>query len=441
MSSALTFAQVKPFIEADLKCRQTPALLGEPGIGKSSLIEDLARAFKTKVFTLPVNQLADRADLTGVRMVKSEETGKYRQEAFPHSTIMDAIEYAEQNPDEEPILFLDEFNRASSDITSSILSFQTLRRIGTIDFPDNMRLIVAGNDKGNVTSLDAASISRFSVYRVKPDLETFMSIQTLNPFVRDVLTKHPEDLTALAYERKAQASDQDSTDEDEENPGAFDMSGLEFGGEEAFAQITCPRTITYLSQWLSTMGFDKSGSDKERELLGAMFTSMSDGDEDNILLSAIEGHVGQTTFALHLFEEINQHFNSMLTKTHVSAQPLLMNLRPKQDIVNQLSRSKTTQEIETLVSSMTENERVSTLIWLTENTSVMEINNNQAVEAYMKNAPLQITDLDNVAIQNLMRILPDSTRLSSLSVKAMMSSTAPSITKWAMMINSAIDMN
>src|SRR5699024_7763864 len=166
-----TISTLFPYTTLFRSAGQTPALLGEPGIGKSALIEDLAREFKTKVFTLPVNQLADRADLTGVRMTQSAQ-GDWGQSFFPHETIMSAIRYAEDNPDEHPILFLDEFNRASSDITSAILSFQTLRRIGTIEFPDNLRLIVAGNDKGNVTALDKASITRFAVYRVKPDIET-----------------------------------------------------------------------------------------------------------------------------------------------------------------------------------------------------------------------------------------------------------------------------
>lgn len=36
----LTFAQVLPFIVADMKAGKTPALLGEPGIGKSSVDRD-----------------------------------------------------------------------------------------------------------------------------------------------------------------------------------------------------------------------------------------------------------------------------------------------------------------------------------------------------------------------------------------------------------------
>lgn len=437
MKKELTFAQVKPFVEADLRAGQTPALMGPAGIGKSSLTEGLSRTFKTKVFTLPVNQLADRADLTGVRMVEYEK-GKYRQEAFPHSTIMEAIEYALAHPDENPVLFLDEFNRASSDITSSILSFQTLRRIGTINFPDNLRLMVAGNDKGNVTSLDEASITRFSVYHVRPDLDTFLSIQTLNPFVTDVLTKYPEDLMATeVIENSGQDSDDDDDDDSDSEDYAF--SDLEFMAEEAFTQKTRPRTIAYMSEWLDNMGLDKTGSDKERELLGALFSDMTAADETNSLFAAIEAHVGNTTFAHHLLEEINNHFNSMLSATHVSNQPVLHALRPHQDVINTLSRAQNVPDVEQLIDSMDEKARLNTLVWLTEITSTKEINNNQAVTAFMSNAPHQITQFDNKSIQNLMLVLPNSAKVAESAVQAMLGSSAPVMNQWKGMIQSVME--
>lgn len=437
MKTELTFAQVKPFVEADLKAGKTPALLGEPGIGKTSLVQGLARTFKTKVFVLPVNQLADRADLTGVRMTQSE-TGTWRQEFFPHAVIMDAIEYAKDHPDEHPILFLDEFNRATADITSAVLSFQTLRRVGTIDLPENLRLMVAGNDKGNVTALDTASTSRFSLYHVKPDLDTFLSIQTLNPFVRDVLTKFPDDLMAQEMIRNADQPD-DTEEADTEDQEAFEFSQFEFLAEDSFKQITRPRTITYTSEWLNELGIDKSGSDKEKEILTSLLTDMTDTGEESVLLAGIIAHVGTTTFAYHLFDEIQTHFNSLLSATHMSNQPILSAIRPKQEVINALSRATGVPEIEQLTNTLTETECVNTVIWLTENASVKEINNNQAVMAFMASAPHQISQFDGKAIQNLMKVLPDATRVSKTAVKALLSSSAPVVNQWRSMIESVME--
>lgn len=428
----LTFSQVFPLVKASLACSHTPALLGEAGIGKSSLINDLEREFKTKVFTLAVNQLADRSDLTGVRMVETEK-GSWSQKAFPHFTIMEAIEYATDHPDEHPILFMDEFNRASSDITSAVLSLQTERKIGAIKFPDNLRMMVAGNDAGNVTALDEASTTRFVLFHVVPDLETFMSIQTLNPYVKDVLSKFPDDL--MAKEAINQLNENDSSDDDEEN--VEDLAQYEFLSEDNFTQKTRPRTITSVSQWLDSVGLDKTGSDAERQLLGDWLTDVT--DNSNVLMALIEAYVGQTTFAYHLYDEINNHFNALLSNAHTSNAPLLGNIRPDQTIINALSRAQDVQQVEDLINNIAEPERLDTLIWLTEAASTKEINNNKAVEAYMTNAPHHIDQFDNKAVQNLMRVLTDTNRVSQVAITAMIASSAPVMNQWRTMIQSVME--
>ena len=56
-------------VKKDLEKNLIPMLLGEPGIGKSSWLQNLANLMHTKCFTLACNQLADKADLTGARLV------------------------------------------------------------------------------------------------------------------------------------------------------------------------------------------------------------------------------------------------------------------------------------------------------------------------------------------------------------------------------------
>lgn len=437
MKSYLTFDQLKPLVEANLKINKTAALMGEAGIGKSRFVEGLARTFKTKVFTLPVNQLADRSDLTGVRATQSEN-GAWRQEAFPHSIIMDAIEYAEAHPDEQPILFLDEFNRAPADITSSILSFETLRRVGTIDFPENLRFVVAGNDSGNVTSIDEASISRFAVYHVKPDLDTFMSIQTLNPFITDVLNQSPNDLMAEAFVEGSSSSNDDDDDEDRES---FEDIDTYFGSDENFTQITRPRTITALSEWLTAMNIDKSGSDKEKECLSAIMSDTTEGSQNqvSVLMAGIVAHVGHTSFAVNLYDKIATHYNSLLTATHTSNARLLDHLRPEQDVVNKLSRANTVQEVEALIEDMSEASRQKTIVWLTEKSNVTEINNNNAVTQFLSNAPHKIKSLDQQSVKALLSMTTHDDKRSDASLTILAKSGAASIQSYVATIAQLID--
>ena len=111
-------------VRKDLEKNLIPMLLGEPGIGKSSWLMALAGLMHTKCFVLACNQLADKADLTGARLVPvTDEDGNvksYKQEFYPHAVIHDAIEYANEHPHETPILFMDELNRTTPDVRGAV---------------------------------------------------------------------------------------------------------------------------------------------------------------------------------------------------------------------------------------------------------------------------------------------------------------------------------
>lgn len=303
-------------VQRDIKCGNIPMLLGEPGIGKSSWINALADINHTKCFVLPCNQLADKADLTGARMVpvyepildengnptdQTEITG-YEQVFYPHAVIRRAIQYAKDNPREEPILFMDELNRTTPDVTSECLSIPTARTIGNTELPKNLRVITAGNDKGNVTSLDEASISRFVLYHVEPDLGTFMNVNPdLNPFVLEVLKHHPEVLLCKTIYMASQ------TDDGEE--GEVDINEILNEGEE-MNQITTPRTLTSISNWLNSFTND--------ELL-AMLTDIRvvNGQEISVLEEALIGHTGSTNFTKFLVSEIANNINQVMNQNNV----------------------------------------------------------------------------------------------------------------------------
>lgn len=417
MKIPLTFKRALKAVKANLEVGITPALLGEAGIGKSSFVEDLAREFKTRVYTLPVNQLADRSDLTGVRAVEIE--GVWQQISFPHSIIAEAIEYAKENPDENPILFLDEFNRASAEITSSVLSLHTLRRIGSVDLPDNLRLIVAGNDSGNIVGVDEASISRFVLYKIIPDTETFLQLEQLNPFVQEVLTEQPDLLMAKSVEIGA-----DTGDEDDEDDNPF--SELEFMSGDSFEQVTRPRTITALSRWMDSMGIDKSGSKEERETL-VEFMSIPAGEEYSTMYAVAIAHVGHTQFTVNLMGKLQAYFSAMMTSgtTQNNAKPKLQALRPRQDVINVLSRANTKETVEDLISNqMTKDEVRKTMVWLVEQRNVTEINNNHAVVTFMEEAPHLVDNLEPAEIQNLLLVLPHPKEVARQSMQIILDSGA-----------------
>lgn len=335
----------------DLEVGDVPALMGDPGIGKSSLFRDLARRMDTEVFILECNQLADKADFTGGRLVPYERDGvtKYKQEFFPHQVIQDAIEYAEEHPFETPLLALDEINRSTSDITSAALSMPTSRTIGSSKLPKNLRMVVAGNTKGNVTTLDEASLSRFSIYNVEPDAQTLMNVvDDLNPHVVTVLSKHPH-LVFARSTPSAVAMVDGGKDDDDDDAGVL-MTDLMDSSEEML-QITTPRTINSVSRWLN-----KLDSAKLAEWLQTTVHTV-DGVETNVLTEVIEAKVGRTEFAAQLVAEIAVSLNSGAAQQHVQL------TAPKPGCYKQLKDASTVDELEDEISKLDDKEKSGSLLY------------------------------------------------------------------------------
>ena len=327
-----------------LDANRVPALIGEPGIGKSSFVEDVARRTNTRCFTLPCNMLADKADLTGARLVLDEKTGVWSQKFFPHSTISKAIRYAEANPNEQPILFLDEINRTTSDVTSGTLTLVTLRSIGDEDLPKNLRIIVAGNDKGNVTALDDASVSRFAIINVAPDASTLIEVldKNLHPCVKTVLEKHPETVFVKNTNEQAVADGQDDDDDDNATVSVFDL----FDGTEEIRPFATPRTIDGVSQYLNVLSFEEIAS------LMATPSTTRDGRHVSYLQEVIEGMTGNTLFTTLLMGVISDELSKGSTGNN-NAQRVV-----KPRIYSELKEAAKTSvdAVNQVVATMTDND-------------------------------------------------------------------------------------
>lgn len=333
-------------VDADIASGLIPMLLGEPGIGKSSWVEALGQRNSTKVFVLPCNQLADKADLTGGRLVPIEGTEEYKMVFYPHSVIMDAIQYAEKHPRENPILFMDELNRTTPDVTSEALSIPTLRSIGNKRLPDNLRVITAGNDKGNITSLDEASISRFVLYHVAPDVDTFLGLDAnLNPFVRQVLLDHPETIFCKKI-RVATGATNDPGNDDEDDQ--VDIDSIIDDAEE-MNQIATPRTISGVSRWLNNFN-----NQQLVELLTD--TRTIDGIEVSSLQEALEGHTGKTSFTAFLLAEIAAKVST------VNNQSNAINVT-KPQCYDKMKACPNMDSLEAFVEQMSDMERSSALVY------------------------------------------------------------------------------
>lgn len=373
MSNYFTFSESNDLVLADIKSNLVPALLGEAGIGKSSFLKDLAQKdLKSEVFVLSINNLSGREDLTGARLVKDEKSGEYMQMFFPHEAVTSAIIYAKEHPDESPILFLDEFNRTTEDVTSAVFQLITERKLGSKSLPDNLRMVVAGNDAGNVSSVDTASVTRLVIYHMSPDLPKFLSVNPdMNPFVKSFLQTNP---TALLYTKHANDTALSTDDDDADLDAEFGNASL-VGAEllESFNQIATPRTWTGLSKKFNTLGLDHSGSNDEHAILARLTSATQLSPNVSMLDTVIQGHIGEGEIADALSRSIQTYYENTFPTNFVNtnAAPTVPDDTPlehESEIQNAIQEIKNTGTLDE--SKIDKNVVADSLIWLTndENT-------------------------------------------------------------------------
>lgn len=334
----INFSQLAPLLPIYAKRNLVPFIAGEPGIGKSATVKNLAKEFKTKVFVLSVNQLGTREDLTGARSIKDPKTETYRQVFFPHAIIQEAIDYAKDHPKETPFLFLDEINRTSPDVTSAILALITERRIGTTELPDNIRIIAAGNDHGNVNNLDDASITRMAIFHVVPDVEDFIQAQPeLNYYVKSVLRKHPN----LLVNKEQDKGLNDSTDPDDMDDDALAAQLDALDTNSGMKQMTVPRTLTYTSEFLNEIGLTGVSLPDD---LNKYYSPIE--PENSPLYAGLRAQLGDTETCHDLFTTLVDDIDRLTTKQNTQSQSNVAQDLPQYDpqIIEDLSNINSVDE-------------------------------------------------------------------------------------------------
>lgn len=278
----------------------TPVMLvGEPGIGKSSHIEWLdntieknanehrkfgvfQRLGRCKTFVLQCNTLAGKDDVTAQRQVKDTH-GNWQLMTYPRYEISQANTYAQRHPDEHVLLSLDEFNRAPTDIVTTIMSLITARRIGNVKLADNLILIGTGNDHGDITPLDSAQVSRFSQIIMQPDVKTYLKFQgdICHSAVRQAL----EEDNSRIYQTE-------NEDLPSMNPHVTDYDDA----AELMRQTTCPRTLSALSRFLTQLGTDNMQYFRS--------TPSTLKGPRNLLEENVYGYIGRTEAACAILENL-----------------------------------------------------------------------------------------------------------------------------------------
>ncbi len=268
---ALTYQQLLTAVPLVLRAGNVPNIVGDAGIGKSALVEEVAANMNAKLFTTVVS-LSEKGDLaipvpplTSDSFVETANYGRLANVQFGYSeTLISIIQYAEAHPATPIIWFLDEFNRGTQAVQSELMNLVLQRKINALRLPATVKIILAENPDSTmagftdreygVASGDAAIKDR-TVRLVMTTSSTewlrWAGKVGLNQLVIDYLTQYPQQLmvvdpdnedlqpTPRAWERVANNLDQlQQLDYGMQRQLAADLFSGDLGNEVgvAFAQ-------------------------------------------------------------------------------------------------------------------------------------------------------------------------------------------------------------
>jgi hypothetical protein len=136
-------------------------LWGPPGIGKSSIVADVAKRHGLRLLDLRLSQLAP-TDLRGLPVAENGVSRWFPPEFLP--------------TDGAGVLFLDEINMAPPAMQGIAQQLILDRRVGSYQVPSGWFIWAAGNrksDRAAVFEMPSALANRFIHLDLEPDLDSF----------------------------------------------------------------------------------------------------------------------------------------------------------------------------------------------------------------------------------------------------------------------------
>ena len=149
---SLSYQQMKIAVPLVIKAGNVPSIVGEAGIGKSALVEEIAASMGAKLYTTVVS-LSEKGDLaipvpplTERSFVTTQHYGTLANVQFGYSeTLVAIVKQAEAHPDQPIIWFLDEFNRGTQAVQSELMNLVLQRQVNSLKLPDQVHIVIAEN--------------------------------------------------------------------------------------------------------------------------------------------------------------------------------------------------------------------------------------------------------------------------------------------------------
>lgn len=158
----ITVGEAKVFLDKIFKTDIVPFLWGPPGVGKSSIVKEIAKDNGWQIIDLRLS-LLNPVDLRGLPTINHEKgEAKWLAPGF----------LPKEDTKETGILFLDEINLAPLSVQAAAYQLILDKQVGDYRFPKHWKMVAAGNretDKANVFKISAPLANRFVHLTIRPE--------------------------------------------------------------------------------------------------------------------------------------------------------------------------------------------------------------------------------------------------------------------------------
>lgn len=197
-------SKVKECVETCMKARLVPFIQSSPGLGKSSIIKELANEYRLKLIDCRLSSM-EPTDLQGLPWIQNGKAQFNPYDFFPIESSQIPKGY------EGWLLFLDEFNSASRATQASAYRVVLDREVGMHKLHPNCFVVAAGNkmtDNAIVNRLSTAMISRVIHLNMEVKFEDWVDNFALPNHIDErviaYLSMYPDKLMDFDPEREDQ---------------------------------------------------------------------------------------------------------------------------------------------------------------------------------------------------------------------------------------------
>lgn len=197
---------IKTFKTVCLTAPASKAIMvkGVHGIGKTQIVNQLAKEWGMECVTFQAPQVSDVGDVIGLQKIETDEYG--------NSSTQWCAPYW-YNKNKPVVLFLDEINRGTPTITNALMQLALEQKILNFNLPEGTRIICAVNpsDEGeyDVEEFDPAKADRFAVYELKPTTQEWLDWAVtagIHPSITGYIAEYRNSLDPYSSNRPQDAS-------------------------------------------------------------------------------------------------------------------------------------------------------------------------------------------------------------------------------------------